>query len=54
MSMRVSLLDTPRCQGGESPLWDTAEQSLYFIDNSGRSSANYSAPILSLVRPPGL
>jgi sugar lactone lactonase YvrE len=31
--MRISRLETTRCDGGESPLWDEREQLLYFIDN---------------------
>jgi sugar lactone lactonase YvrE len=34
--MRISRVETARCQGGESPLWDPAEQALYFIDNTGQ------------------
>jgi sugar lactone lactonase YvrE len=34
--MRISRVDTAHCQGGENPLWDVAEQALYFIDNTGR------------------
>lgn len=34
--MRITRVDTAHCSGGENPLWDAAEQALYFIDNSGR------------------
>jgi sugar lactone lactonase YvrE len=34
MAMRISRVDTHRCLGGESPLWDPAEQALYFVDNT--------------------
>ncbi|RIV87388.1 SMP-30/gluconolactonase/LRE family protein [Aurantiacibacter xanthus] len=30
--MRISRLDLPRCQVGEGPLWDVAEQALFYID----------------------
>lgn len=30
--MRITLLDLPRCQVGEGPVWDVAEQALYYID----------------------
>lgn len=33
--MYITRVDTARCRGGESPLWDVAEQALYFIDNTG-------------------
>jgi sugar lactone lactonase YvrE len=34
--MRISRVETSRCDGGENPLWDVAEQALYFIDNTGQ------------------
>lgn len=30
--MQISRLDLPRCQVGEGPVWDVAEQALYYID----------------------
>lgn len=39
--MRISRVETRRCRGGEGPLWDVAEQALYFIDNSGRMVHRY-------------
>jgi sugar lactone lactonase YvrE len=32
--MRISRVDTHRCLGGESPLWEPDEQALYFVDNT--------------------
>ena len=33
--MRISRVETRRCRGGEGPLWDVAEQRLYWIDSLG-------------------
>jgi sugar lactone lactonase YvrE len=30
--MRITKLDLPRCSVGEGPVWDIAEQALYYID----------------------
>ena len=30
--MRITRLDLPRCSVGEGPVWDQAEQALYYID----------------------
>lgn len=30
--MRIEVLDLPRCVVGEGPVWDAAEQALYYID----------------------
>lgn len=30
--MRITRLDLPRCSVGEGPVWDVAEQALYYID----------------------
>jgi sugar lactone lactonase YvrE len=30
--MQISKLDLPRCRVGEGPVWDVAEQALYYID----------------------
>jgi sugar lactone lactonase YvrE len=30
--MQISKLDLPKCKVGEGPVWDVAEQALYFID----------------------
>jgi L-arabinonolactonase len=42
MPVRIQALDTPRCRGGENPLWSPAEEALYFIDNVGRRAHRYS------------
>lgn len=34
--MQITRVETPPVDGGESPLWDVAEQALYFIDNTGQ------------------
>lgn len=34
--MQITRVQTPPVDGGESPLWDVAEQALYFIDNMGQ------------------
>ncbi len=34
--MITSKVDTPRCMVGEGPVWDVAEQALYFIDILGK------------------
>jgi sugar lactone lactonase YvrE len=34
--MQITRVETAHCSGGESPLWNAAEQALYFIDNTGR------------------
>ena len=39
--MRITRVETHRCLGGEGPLWDPAEQLLYFIDNTGRKVHRY-------------
>jgi L-arabinonolactonase len=31
--MHIARVETVRCEGGEQPIWDVAEQALYFIDN---------------------
>ncbi len=30
--MKITRLDLPRCKVGEGPVWDVAEQALYYID----------------------
>ncbi|MCB2067801.1 MAG: SMP-30/gluconolactonase/LRE family protein [Erythrobacter sp.] len=30
--MQITRLDLPKCQVGEGPVWDVAEQALYYID----------------------
>src|SRR4029079_6821977 len=30
--MRITRLELPRCSVGEGPVWDVAEQALYYID----------------------
>jgi len=39
--MLITRVETTRCIGGESPLWDPAEQALYFVDNAGRKIHRY-------------
>ena len=34
--MKITKLDTPLCMIGEGPVWDVAEQALYFIDILGK------------------
>jgi sugar lactone lactonase YvrE len=34
--MRIERIEAPRCDGGESPLWDARAQVLWFIDNTGQ------------------
>lgn len=34
--MKIHRLDVPQCSVGEGPLWDVAEQALYWIDIIGR------------------
>ncbi len=34
--MKISQLETPQCMIGEGPVWDVAEQALYFIDILGK------------------
>jgi len=40
--MLIRRVETVRCEGGEGPLWDVAEQALYFIDNGGRKVHRYT------------
>jgi L-arabinonolactonase len=34
--MKIAKVETPRCSIGEGPVWDVAEQALYFIDILGK------------------
>lgn len=34
--MQITKLDLPRCEIGEGPVWDVAEQALYYIDIFGK------------------
>ena len=34
--MKLTRLDTPRCSVGEGPVWDVAEQALYYVDILGK------------------
>ena len=34
--MQITQLELPRCQVGEGPVWDVAEQALYYIDILGK------------------
>ncbi len=35
--MAITRLDLPKCGVGEGPVWDVAEQALYYIDITGRA-----------------
>lgn len=35
--MRIHKLDTKHCLAGEGPVWDVAEQALYFVDIVGKA-----------------
>jgi sugar lactone lactonase YvrE len=35
--MQITRLDLPKCQVGEGPVWDEAEQALYYIDILARA-----------------
>jgi len=39
--MKITKLDAPVTRGGEQPLWDTAEQALYYVDNFGQKVCRY-------------
>lgn len=39
--MNIQRVDAPRCKGGEQPIWDTAEQAIYYIDNVGQKIHRY-------------
>jgi len=39
--MKISRINTQHCKVGEGPLWDVAEQALYFIDIVGRALHRY-------------
>lgn len=43
--MRIARVETRRCTGGEGPLWDPAEQALYFIDNAGQKVHRYDPAV---------
>jgi len=45
--LRIARVQTRRCAGGEGPLWDAAEQALYFIDNSGQKIHRYDPGALT-------
>lgn len=34
--MKITRLDLPRCSVGEGPVWDVAEQAMYYIDIVGK------------------
>ena len=34
--MKISRVEAPRCSVGEGPVWDVAEQALYFVDILGK------------------
>ena len=34
--MNISKINTPLCMVGEGPVWDIADQALYFIDILGK------------------
>lgn len=35
--MKITRLDAPRCLVGEGPVWDVAEQALYYVDIMGKA-----------------
>ena len=35
-TMQITQLELPKCQVGEGPVWDVAEQALYYIDILGK------------------
>lgn len=37
MAVQISKLDLPKCLVGEGPVWDVAEQALYYIDIAGKA-----------------
>lgn len=39
--MKISRVETHRCKVGEGPVWDVAEQALYFVDIVGRLVLRY-------------
>jgi sugar lactone lactonase YvrE len=39
--VKISRVDTNRCLVGEGPLWDVAEQALYFVDIVGQKVHRY-------------
>ena len=41
MGVKIRRLDTAHCLVGEGPLWDVAEQALYFVDIVGRKVHRY-------------
>jgi sugar lactone lactonase YvrE len=54
--MRISRVDTAHCLVGEGPLWDVADQALYFVDIVGRKVHRHD-PITGATRSwelPGL
>ena len=41
--MNISKISTPLCMVGEGPVWDVAEQALYWCDIAGRSLHRWQA-----------
>ena len=39
--MKIERLPTVHCMVGEGPVWDVAEQALYFIDIVGKAVHRY-------------
>jgi sugar lactone lactonase YvrE len=39
--MKISRVDAPRCLVGEGPVWDVAEQALYYLDIIGKKIHRY-------------
>ena len=35
--MQITRLELPKCKIGEGPVWDVAEQALYYIDILGNA-----------------
>jgi L-arabinonolactonase len=40
--VKITQIDTPRCIIGEGPVWDVAEQALYFIDILGKKVLRFN------------
>lgn len=46
--MQITRLDLPKCQVGEGPVWDEAEQALYYIDILARKVFRWNPASLDL------
>ncbi len=47
--MKLHKIDAPRCLVGEGPVWDVAEQALYYVDILGKKLHRYD-PVSGAVR----